>query len=412
MAPPSPGGSDALDIRLAELRPGLDLIEIPACVIDQELRYRYANDDYAEYFGKVPGEIIGRTLAEIFADLPDDDRRKALARALGGETIVFDRVTRNGPNRGSWVRAHYMPVRGEREVLGAAVYLMPIQHLKDAEAATAARERQLALITDTIGFPVTYIDCTGVIRFANAHSAAWAGLTPEAMIGRQMRDLAPPEILEQSLPLLKRAWSGEAVTYEREALWPGRETRRIRGHMIPDKDETGAVRGARVVLMDIEEDYRLKESLLARTRELQLIMDNVGVPMAYIGSDRRFRFANSPGPDWPREINTANVMGRSLAEIYPPEVLEKVEPLVRRALSGEKVVYERLGRNGRGEQRWVRVTLRPDVVEGRVHGIFSVMIDIDDEKRLREALEKQERQLRYYAENIPEAIAFVGPDFR
>ena len=58
MAPPSTGGSDALDIRLAELRPGLDLIEIPACVIDQELRYRYANGDYAEYFGKVPGDFI------------------------------------------------------------------------------------------------------------------------------------------------------------------------------------------------------------------------------------------------------------------------------------------------------------------------------------------------------------------
>ncbi|NJD89802.1 MAG: PAS domain S-box protein [Betaproteobacteria bacterium] len=412
MAPPSTGGSDALDIRLAELRPGLDLIEIPACVIDQELRYRYANGDYAEYFGKVPGEMIGRTLPEIFTDLPDDDRRKALARALGGETMVFDRVTRNGPNMGKWVRAHYMPIRGEREVLGAAVYLMPIQHLKDAEAATAARGRQLALITDTIGFPVTYIDCAGVIRFANAHSASWAGFTPDSMVGRNMADLAPPEILEQSWPLLRRAWSGEAVTYEREALWPGRETRRIRGHMIPDKDETGAVRGALVVLMDIEEDYRLKESLLARTRELQLIMDNVGVPMAYIGADKRFRFANSPGPDWPREINLQNVVGRSLAEIYPPAVLEKVGPLLDRALSGEKVVYERLGRNGRGEQRWVRVTLMPDVVEGRVHGIFSVMIDIDDDKRLREALERQERQLRFYAENIPEAIAFVGPTFR
>ena len=412
MAPTSSSGSDKLETRLAELRPGLDLLEIPACVIDQELRYRYANGDYADYFGRVPGELVGHTLAEIFADLPDDDRRKSLARALAGESVTFDRATRNGPNLGRWVRAHYTPVRGDGEVLGAAVFLMPIQHLKDAQAAIAARERQLSLITNTIGFPVTYFDCDGVIRFANAHSAAWAGLAPEEMIGRPYQEIAPAEVVAHSLPLLKRAWAGEALTYERAALWPGRETRRVRGYMIPDKDESGTVRGALVVLMDIEEDYRLQESLLAKTREMQLVMDNVGVPMAYIDVDRRFRFANAPGPDWPQEINTQSVVGRTIDEVYPGAVLERVEPMVQRALSGEKVVYERLGRNGRGEQRWVRVTLMPDVVDGKVHGIFSVMIDIDEDKRLREALERQERQLRFYAENIPEAIAFVGPDFR
>ena len=184
MPSPSTRGPDALETLLAELRPGLDLLELPACVIDQELRYRYANQEYAEYFGKLPGDLVGRTLSEIFADLPDDDRRKSLARALGGDSVIFDRITRNGPNRGRWVRANYTPVRGAGEVLGAAVFLMPIQHLKDAEAATAARERQLSLITDTIGFPVTYIDCDGVVRFANAHSASWAGLTPQSKIGR------------------------------------------------------------------------------------------------------------------------------------------------------------------------------------------------------------------------------------
>jgi diguanylate cyclase (GGDEF)-like protein/PAS domain S-box-containing protein len=333
-------------------------------------------------------------------------------RALAGDTLTFDRQALHGPNEGHWMRAHYVPVREGASVVGATIVLIDIQNLKEAEAAIAARERQLALITDTIGFPVTYLDRDGIIRFANAHSAAWAGLAPQAMIGRRISELAPPEILAHSLPLLERAWAGEAVTYEREALWPGREKRRIRGHMIPDKDESGTVRGALVVLMDIEEDHQLKETLLDKSREMRLIMDNVGVPMAYIDAGRRFRFANSPGPDWPREINTASVVGRTIDEVYPPEVLKRVEPLVQRALSGEKVVYERVGLNGRGEQRWVRVKLMPDVVDGRVHGIFSVMIDIDDDKRLREAVEKQERQLRFYAENIPEAIAFVGPDFR
>jgi diguanylate cyclase (GGDEF)-like protein/PAS domain S-box-containing protein len=298
------------------------------------------------------------------------------------------------------------------DVVAATVVLMDIQHLKDAQDAIAARERQLSLITDTIGFPVTYVDREGIVRFANAQSAAWAGLAPGTMVGRSLREQTPPEILAKTLPLMERALAGEAVTYEREALWPGREKRHIRGHMIPDRDGSGTVRGILILVMDIEEDHRLRESLIERTRELQLVMDNVGVPMAYIGADRRYRFSNTRGVDWRAGITVGNIVGQRVDEVYEPDVLAAVEGHLARALAGEKVVYERQGVAADGSRRWIRVTLIPDIVAGQVVGVFSVVIDIDDDRRLREALEKQERQLRFYAENIPEAIAFVDADSR
>ncbi len=76
-----------------------------------------------------------------------------------------------------------MPIRDGGAVLGVCVVLVSIQHLKEAQEAIAARERQLALITDTIGFPVTYFDRDRIVRFANAQSAEWAGRTPAQMVG-------------------------------------------------------------------------------------------------------------------------------------------------------------------------------------------------------------------------------------
>ncbi|MGE0356214.1 MAG: PAS domain-containing protein [Burkholderiales bacterium] len=403
---------DALDVALAELRPGIALLRLPCCVIDQARRYRFANAAYLAYAGRREEELLGRGLDETAMRPPTDERRRALARALQGEDQVLDRLTIEGPDEGRWVRAHYMPVRRDGAVAGAMVVVVDLQHLKEAEAATAARERQLALITDTIGFPVTYIDREGVLRFANAQSVAWAGIRREDMIGRRYQDLAPPEVLAHSAPLIERAMGGETITYEREALWPGREKRRIRGHMIPDKDEAGLVRGVLVVLADIEEDHQLKASLLARTRQLQLVTANVGVPMAYIGADRRFRFANTPGMDWPAGLTAETAVGMRLEDVYAPEVLAAVREVLDRAFAGERVVYERQGVAADGSRRWVRVSLIPDKADGVVDGVFSVVIDIDDDRRLREAIERQERELRFYAENIPEAIAFVGPDFR
>ena len=404
--------ADTFEPVLAGLRPGLELLSFPVYVVDAQQRYRYLNRAYELFFGRRAEDMIGRTVDEVFGPPPPDDRRKALARALAGETLSFDRETRHGPRIGRWIRLHYMPVHLSGAVVGATVVLIDIQHLKDAQDAIGARERQLSLITDTIGFPVTYFDRAGVVRFANAHSAAWAGLAPAAMIGRTLAQFAPTEVVAQSLPLMERAWAGEAVTYEREALWPGREHRHIRGHLIPDRDDSGTVRGVLAIVMDVEEDHRLRESLIERTRELQLITENIGVPMAYIGADRRFRFTNTPGVDWRPGLTIDNIVGKSLEEVYPPEILDAVNGHLERALAGEKVVYERQGRSRDGSSRWIRVSLIPDKVAGEVHGVFSVVIDIDDDKRLREALEQQERQLRFYAENIPEAIAYVDADSR
>jgi diguanylate cyclase (GGDEF)-like protein/PAS domain S-box-containing protein len=414
MASSAHPGRDPVAPILDEIRPGLALLDLPAYVVDSQRRYRYLNAAYESLFGRRAADMLGRTVEEVFGPPPPDDRRKALERALAGESLTFDREARHGPRKGTWIRLHYIPVRAGDggEVVAATVVLMDIQHLKDAQEATAARERQLALITDAIGFPVTYVDRDRVIRFANAQSAEWSGLRPEQMTGRRIDELTPPEVSQHSFPLLARALAGESVTYEREALWPGREQRRIRGRMIPDRDASGAVRGVLIVLIDIEEDHRLRVSLIERTRELQLVLENVGIPMAYIDSDRRFRFTNTPGADWKPGLTIHNVVGMRVEDVYEPAILARVEANLSRALGGEKVVYERQGVAPDGKLRWIRVTLIPDVVAGEVHGAFSVVIDIDDDRRLREALEKQERQLRFYAENIPAAIAFLDADSR
>ena len=410
-----PERPDALGSLLPDIRPGLDLMGLPACVLDARQHYRFLNALYAAFVGRTPEDLLGKSPAIAFGLQPSDDRRKALARALEGETLTFDRCTVEGPNTGRWMRAHYSPIRLRGAVVGVTVVLTDIQHLKDAEARVRDQERQLRLITDSVGFPITYIDRERVVRFANGPSCAWAGLERGQMEGRAYGEFAPPEVMALTAPLLARAFAGEAVTYEREALWPGRESRRIRGHIIPDRDAEGAVRGVLVVVMDIEEDHRLKQSLIESRRWLQLVSDNVGVPMAYIDADLRFRFANTPGLDWMPDIDTGSAVGRRIEDIYEPEVLEEVMPFILRALRGEKVVYERRGR-GRGagtKLRWIRVTLIPDWgPDGSVAGLYSIVIDIDDDRRLREALERQERELRFYAENIPEAVAFVGPDFR
>src|SRR5687767_3001276 len=209
--PPAALAPTGLEERLALLRPGLDLLGLPACILDRDLRYRYLNAGYVAHAGRPASEFLGRTPDEVFAYRPRDDRRDQLRRALAGETLVFYRETIEGPQTGRWLRAHYMPLPNDAgQVVGVLVVLVDVQQLKDTERALAERERQLSLIMDSVGFPITYIDRAGVIRFANRPSSEWSGRTPETMIGWHMADIAPAAVLEAVKPMYDRAFAGEA----------------------------------------------------------------------------------------------------------------------------------------------------------------------------------------------------------
>src|SRR5205085_11127139 len=119
----------------AALRPGLELLALPACVIDRQLRYHYVNPAYTVHFGKGVEEFVGRTADEVFRQKPSDDRRTRMEQALAGDVVVFNRRTLEGPNAGQWVRAHYLPLRESGgSIVGVVVVLVDVQPLKDAEA--------------------------------------------------------------------------------------------------------------------------------------------------------------------------------------------------------------------------------------------------------------------------------------
>ena len=402
-----------LAARVAALAPGLDVLGLPACVLDRELRYRYVNDGYEPCGSPQAHDFMGRTPDEVFKRTPQDERRHHLQRALAGETSIFNRRTIEGPRAGRWVRAHYFPLRGDDDgVIGVLVVLVDVQQLKDAEAALAERERQLSLIMDSVGFPITYVDRDHVIRFANRPSCEWSGRTPETMIGQPIAAVATPEVLAAAVPLIERALAGEPITYEREALWPGRESRRIRGHMIPDRDAQGNVLGVLIVLIDIDEDHQLRRALEGKESQLRNFAENIPGPIAVVDRDFRYVFANKTFQE-SRGQELDQIVGRRVSDVLGPEASAQffdpyVEPLKR----GETCTHERLvGRPGE-EGRWHLVRLAPIMVDGRFNGYYIVSSDIHDIKLAQERLAAQEAQLRLYTDNIPDSVAYLDRDRR
>ena len=72
------------------------------------------------------------------------------------------------------------------------------------------------------------------------------------------------------------------------------------------------------------------------------------------------------------------------------------------------VTYERVESMPGGEKRYLHVKAVPNIADhGGVVGMYVVSHDITDVKQAQEQLAAREEELRFFAENIPEAIAYV-----
>ena len=262
---------------------------------------------------------------------------------------------------------HARPRVGRRR-RGVTVVLMDIQHLKDAQDAIAERERQLSPHHGHDRLP-RHLRRPRRDRALRQRPERGVGRPhAEEMVGRPFqRARAARDARAEPGRCSSARWPARRSPTSARPSGPGRENApHPRPHDPgPRRLRHGARRPRRRDGHRGGPPARASPSSSARA-ELQLVTDNVGVPMAYIGADRRFRFANTPGVDWRPGITVENIVGKHVDEVYEPDVVAAVDAYVDRALAGEKVVYERQGMAADGRARWIRVTLIPDVVAGQV----------------------------------------------
>src|ERR1700757_1996352 len=99
MSPSEAAAHPGFAARLAALAPGLEVLGLPAYVLDRELRYRFANAAYERYTGISASQLLGRSVEELLPH-PQDDRRDIVGRALQGEAAICNRQTPIGPKAG------------------------------------------------------------------------------------------------------------------------------------------------------------------------------------------------------------------------------------------------------------------------------------------------------------------------
>ena len=223
------------------------------------------------------------------------------------------------------------------------------------------------------------------------------GFEREQVVGHSAREILNPGVFEAVVKeKLDECFRGEVVTFEMKYTYPKLGERDLSISYFPIESPNGIDRVVSV-LQDITER---KQAEAARSRLAAIVessddaivsKDLNGVILSWNGgAQRMFGYTE------------AEVLGRSITLIIPPELQDEQAQILRRLRAGEHIQhYETVRLTKQGKRVEVSLTISPmRDSEGKVVGASKIARDISERKHWEELLQRSEAESKARAEEL------------
>jgi len=249
---------------------------------------------------------------------------------------------------------------------------------------------------------VYVVDTTGHITFANTACEVLTGYASEELVGRSSLDLYPPEVADVFMVRRQLAYQGHTL--------PALETELIRKNgkrfhvelSVTSLVSNGQVSGRLTLLRDIterKEAEKLRSWLVA-------IVNSTDV--AIIGKTLEGMITSwNAGAEHLYGYTAAEVLGRSITLLMPPDCLDEMPAIFARLRRGEHIEHVETQRLTKGGRRLdIGLTISPIFdAAGAVIGASSVAQDITARKR-------SEARFHLAIEAAPSAMVMIDDEGR
>jgi len=353
----------------------------------------YANRAFEEITGYSEDELLGRTARVLHGPETDPEVIASLRRAMDakkpweGETVNYRKD--GTPFISRWTAT---PIFDED---GSLEYWVSIQRdITEKREREEELRHQRDLLEQTQQVAGAWeIDLRSGEVSASEKVYEIHELDPETEIGGEdILEFYPPEVRRTVREAFERcAEDGEPYDLRVPFVTAQGSRRWVRTVGAPSETEDGAVAKVAGALQDITEHKRRQDALQQSKSRYQTLIENFPDGGVFLfDEDLTYRLAG--GQELSKiGLSVEEVIGSTLHDLFPAETADRQADYYRRALNGEKHVFEE-----RYQGRRYRIrTLPVRDEDGTVVSGMAVSRDITERKRQREAL--QDRQAKVEA---------------
>jgi PAS domain S-box-containing protein len=283
---------------------------------------------------------------------------------------------------------------------------------KRTEDELRERERESRLIVDSIPGLVALLSASGDVDVVNREVLEYFGQTLDELRHWGTSGVIHPEDLPHLVEVFTAAIAaGTPYDILQRFRRSDGVFRWFQNKGFPLRDANGQIVRWCVLLTDIDDQKRAEDALRESERESRLIVDSIPGLIAVFTPDGDLEFVNRPILEY---------FGRTLEDLkrwgtddttHPEDNSRVIEHFKRAIAFSDPFEWESRVRRFDGVYRWFESRWFPlRDTNGNIGRWYNLMIDVDERKRVEEALAASERSLKLIIDTIPALAWSALPD--
>ena len=249
----------------------------------QHLRFELLNRQGELLLGRPREDLLGKSDRDFFPSEQAAAFQESDRKVLASDQVmeIPEEAVRIAAGEMRYLTTRKVALRDEQ---GVATHLLGIslditdrkradEALQQTSLSLARSTSFLHTVTENLPGLVAYWDAGLRCHFANKYFLAWFGKTLEQAMGEPIDRVLPAALLEQIRPHINAVLDGSPQHFLRELELPSGEPRYTWINFIPDRGESGAVRGFYALGSDVTELKRSELKLQELNEQLMRARD-------------------------------------------------------------------------------------------------------------------------------------------
>lgn len=276
-------------------------------------------------------------------------------------------------------------------------------------AALGESEQRCWSLVEAVNDWVWEVDQSAVYTYASPRVRNLLGYEPEEILGKTPFDLMPPDEARRVEEVFARIAARREPVQLLENTLVHRD-----GHLVvvqtngaPVFDDRGAFKGYRGVDRDITEQKRAEQALRQSESRYRALVESSEDAIFQLDPEGRYLFMNLAGARG-LGCRPEDLVGLSLADVFPRETVERQMRAVRRVLHTKRPMRVEIPVTVKGNERQYSAVLVPVPGDsGEVESVIAIARDITHLKRVEDDLRASQERLKILFELAPDPYVLL-----